>query len=243
MRNAPAALRPERRRSRHIRSLRSQARSFAPPSGRASSSRALLARLELGRGVRQPRLPGLAYDPGSKRTQLLALKLRRTRSKSHVMDKPRRGLEGIACSPASTSSPTFSLAAYRSSVSDRAIEVTDGRLVTTRTSARPKHGASLDWILTPCPANSAAETAGKKKICFAAFASRRHADFPGAETPGAKLLATRHDGIAKEAGWRDSPLRRFLASATPVARAAALVVRLEGDDISSLANSRADISI
>lgn len=160
----PAAVRAEPAASADVRALDLQPRSFRTRFGGLFVFVPLMRDLRLDQVVRQARLPGSSMIPAEQAVRtLLALKLVGKERKSHVMDLVSD--EGIALFAGLNVVPKRSyLAAYSSSVDDRAIE----RLMAAWFNETPRaglnHGASLDLDFHTVPTNSSAEPLEKHYI-------------------------------------------------------------------------------
>jgi hypothetical protein len=161
----------------------------------------VLRDLRLAEVVQQAQLPGSAMIPAEQAVRtLLALKLVGTERKSHVMDLVAD--EGIALFAGLNVVPKRSyLAAYSSSVGDRAIDRFMAAWFTAVPRAGLAHGTSLDLDFHTVPANSVEEPLEKHYVSrrsrsqkgiltfLARDASQRvlryaHAGIPRADQPG-----------------------------------------------------------
>ena len=160
----PATVRAESLDSADVRALDLQPRTFRTRLGGLFVFVPLMRDLRLGQVARRARLPGTAMIPAEQAVRtLLALKLVGKERKSHVMDLVSD--EGIALFAGLNVVPKRSyLAAYSSSVDDRAIE----RLMAAWFNETPRaglnHGASLDLDFHTVPTNSSAEPLEKHYI-------------------------------------------------------------------------------
>jgi len=192
----PAALRPEAAASADVRSLDLKPRSFRTRLGGLFVFVPLLRDLRLAEVVRQAKLPGSHMIPAEQAVRtLLALKLAGKERKSHVMDLVCD--EGIALFAGLNVVPKRSyLAAYSSSVDDRAIERFMAAWFNETPRAGLSHGSSLDLDFHTVPANSAAEPLEKH------YVSRRSRSQQGmltflARDAEQRVLCYAHAGIAK----------------------------------------------
>ncbi len=150
----PAAVRPEAAAIADVRALDRQPRTFRTRLGGLFVFVPLMRDLRLHEVVRQAKLPGTAMIPAEQALRtLLALKLVGKERKSHVMDLVSD--EGIALFAGLNVVPKRSyLAAYSSSVDDRAIERLMAAWFNETPGAGLKHGASIDLDFHTVPTNS-----------------------------------------------------------------------------------------
>jgi hypothetical protein len=192
----PDVVRPEAAAIADVRALDLQPRTFRTRLGGLFIFVPLMRALRLDDVVRQAKLPGSAMIPAEQAVRtLLALKLVGKERKSHVMDLVAD--EGIALFAGLNVVPKRSyLAAYSSSVADRAIE----RLMAAWFDETPRaglaHGASLDLDFHTVPTNSTEEPLEKH------YVSRRSRSQQGlltflARDAERRLLCYAHAGIAK----------------------------------------------
>ena len=160
----PAAVRAEAAAPADVRALDLQPRTFRTRLGGLFVFVPLMRDLRLNQVVRQARLPGSTMIPAEQAVRtLLALKLVGKERKSHVMDLVSD--QGIALFAGLNVVPKRSyLAAYSSSVDDRAIE----RLMAAWFNETPRaglnHGTSLDLDFHTVPTNSSTEPLEKHYI-------------------------------------------------------------------------------
>jgi hypothetical protein len=192
----PAAVRPEAAAIADVRVLDLQPRTFRTRLGGLFVFVPLMRELRLPEVVRQAKLPGTAMIPAEQAVRtLLALKLVGKERKSHVMDLVAD--QGIALFAGLNVVPKRSyLAAYSSSVDDRAIERLMAAWSGETTHAGLEHGASFDLDFHTVPTNSAAEPLEKH------YVSRRSRSQQGmltflARDAEQRLLCYAHAGIAK----------------------------------------------
>src|SRR5258708_32935026 len=157
-------VRPEFVASADVRALDLQPRTFRTRVGGLFVFVSLMRELRLREVVRQAKLPGSAMIPAEQAIRtLLALKLVGKERKSHVMDLVSD--EGIALFAGLNVVPKRSyLAAYSSSVDDRAIERLMAAWFDETTRAGLKHGASIDLDFHTVPTNSAEEPLEKPYV-------------------------------------------------------------------------------
>jgi hypothetical protein len=160
----PAAVRAEPAAIADVHALDLQPRTFRTRFGGLFVFVPLMRELRLGQVVRQARLPGSAMIPAEQALRtLLALKLVGKERKSHVMDLVSD--EGLALFAGLNVVPKRSyLAAYSSSVDDRAIERLMAAWFNETPRAGLKHGSSLDLDFHTVPTNSAEEPLEKHYI-------------------------------------------------------------------------------
>jgi hypothetical protein len=156
----------------------------------------LMRNLRLAEVVRQAQLPGSAMIPAEQAVRtLLALKLVGKERKSHVMDLVSD--EGIALFAGLNVVPKRSyLAAYSSSIDDRAIQRFLAAWFTEVARAGLTRGTSLDLDFHTVPANSAEEPLEKH------YVSRRSRSQQGiltflARDASQRVLCYAHAGITK----------------------------------------------
>lgn len=160
----PATVRPEPAAIADVRALDLQPRTFRTRLGGLFVFVPLMRDLRLNTVIRQAKLPGSTMIPAEQAVRtLLALKLVNKERKSHVMDLVSD--DGIALFAGLNAVPKRSyLAAYSSSVDDRAIE----RLMTAWFQESPraglKHGTSLDLDFHTVPTNSTEEPLEKHYV-------------------------------------------------------------------------------
>lgn len=192
----PAAVRPQAAAIADVHALDLQPRTFRTQLGGLFVFVPLMRDLRLHEVVRQAKLPGTAMIPAEQAVRtLLALKLVGKERKSHVMDLVAD--EGIALFAGLNVVPKRSyLAAYSSSVDDRAIE----RLMAAWFNETPRaglpHGASLDVDFHTVPTNSTEEPLEKH------YVSRRSRSQQGmltflARDAEQRVLCYAHAGIVK----------------------------------------------
>ena len=193
----PATVRAEPAASADVRALDLQPRTFRTRFGGLFVFVALMRDLRLGQVVQRARLPGSAMIPAEQAVRtLLALKLVGKERKSHVMDLVSD--EGIALFAGLNVVPKRSyLAAYSSSVDDRAIE----RLMAARFDETPRaglnHGASLDLDFHTVPTNSAAEPLEKHYISSRSRSQQGMLTFLARDAEQ-RVIAYARAGIAKK---------------------------------------------
>lgn len=192
----PAAIRPEAAAIADIRALDQQPRTFRTRLGGLFVFVPLMRDLRLSEVVRQANLPGSAMIPAEQAVRtLLALKLVGKERKSHVMDLVSD--EGLALFAGLNVVPKRSyLAAYSSSVDDRAIEGLMAAWFNEVPCAGLTHGTSLDLDFHTVPTNSSEEPLEKHYI------SSRSRSQPGiltflARDAQRRVLCYAHAGIAK----------------------------------------------
>ena len=192
----PDVVRPEAAAIADVRAVDLQPRTFRTRLGGLFVFVPLMRDLRLHEVVRQAKLPGTAMIPAEQAVRtLLALKLVGKERTSHVMDLVAD--EGIALFAGLNVVPKRSyLAAYSSSVDDRAIE----RLMAAWFDETPRaglaHGASIDLDFHTVPTNSAEEPLEKH------YVSRRSRSQQGmltflARDAEQRVLCYAHAGIAK----------------------------------------------
>ncbi len=192
----PATVRPEAAASADVRALSLEPRSFRTRLGGLFIFVPLLHDLHLTEVVQQAQLPGSAMIPAEQAVRtLLALKLVGVQRKSHVMDFVTD--EGIALFAGLNVVPKRSyLAAYSSSIDDRAIDRFMAAWFTKVARAGLTPGTSLDLDFHTVPANSAEEPLEKH------YVSRRSRSQKGiltllARDASQRVLRYAHAGIAK----------------------------------------------
>jgi hypothetical protein len=192
----PAVVRPEAAAIADVRVLDLQPRTFRTQLGGLFVFVPLMRDLRWHEVVRQAKLPGTTMIPAAQAVRtLLALKLIGTERKSHVMDLVAD--EGIALFAGLNVVPKRSyLAAYSSSVDDRAIERFMAAWFDETPHAGLKHGASLDLDFHTVPTNSTEEPLEKH------YVSRRSRSQQGmltflARDAEQRVLCYAHAGIAK----------------------------------------------
>jgi hypothetical protein len=192
----PATVRAEPAAVADVRVLDQQPRTFRTRLGGLFVFVPLMRELRLDHVVRRARLPGSVMIPAVQAVRsLLALKLVGKERKSHVMDLVSD--EGIALFAGLNAVPKRSyLAAYSSSVDDRAI----GRLMAAWFDEVPRagltHGTSLDLDFHTVPSNSGEEPLEKH------YVSRRSRSQQGmltflARDAERRVLSYARVGIAK----------------------------------------------
>jgi hypothetical protein len=189
-------VRPDIAASADVRALDLQPRTFRTRLGGLFVFVPLMRELRLREVVRKAKLPGSAMIPAEQAIRtLLALKLIGKERKSHVMDLVSD--EGIALFAGLNVVPKRSyLAAYSSSVDDRAIERLMAAWFDETSRAGLKHGASIDLDFHTVPTNSAEEPLEKH------YVSRRSRSQQGmltflARDAEQRVLCYAHAGIAK----------------------------------------------
>jgi hypothetical protein len=192
----PVTVRPEAAAVADIRSLNLEPRSFRTRLGGLFVFLPVLRELRLAEVVQQARLPGSAMIPAEQAVRtLLALKLVGSQRKSHVMDLVTD--EGLALFAGLNVVPKRSyLAAYSSSVADRAIDRFMAAWFAEVSRAGLTPGPSLDLDFHTVPANSVAEPLEKH------YVSRRSRSQKGiltflARDASQRVLRYAHAGIAK----------------------------------------------
>ena len=192
----PPAVRPEAEAVADVRALNLAPRSFRTRLGGLFVFVPVLRDLRLAEVVQQAQLPGSAMIPAEQAVRtLLALKLVGTERKSHVMDLVAD--EGIALFAGLNVVPKRSyLAAYSSSIGDRAIDRFMAAWLTEVPRAGLAHGTSLDLDFHTVPANSVEEPLEKH------YVSRRSRSQKGiltflARDASQRVLRYAHAGIAK----------------------------------------------
>lgn len=192
----PASLRPEIAASADVRALDLEPRTFRTRLGGLFVFVPLMRDLRLAEVVRQAKLPGTAMIPAEQAVRtLLALKLVGKERKSHVMDLVAD--DGIALFAGLNVVPKRSyLAAYSSSVDDRAIERFMAGWFNETPRAGLDHGPSLDLDFHTVPTNSSTEPLEKH------YVSRRSRSQQGmltflARDAEKRVLRYAHAGIAK----------------------------------------------
>ena len=192
----PTVVRPDIAASADVRALDLQPRTFRTRLGGLFVFVPLMRELRLREVVRKAKLPGSAMIPAEQAIRtLLALKLIGKERKSHVMDLVSD--EGIALFAGLNVVPKRSyLAAYSSSVDDRAIERLMAAWFDETSRAGLKHGASIDLDFHTVPTNSAEEPLEKH------YVSRRSRSQQGmltflARDAEQRVLCYAHAGIAK----------------------------------------------
>lgn len=192
----PACLRPDIAASADVRALDLEPRTFRTRLGGLFVFVPLMRDLRLSEVVRQAKLPGTAMIPAEQAVRtLLALKLVGKERKSHVMDLVAD--EGIALFAGLNVVPKRSyLAAYSSSVDDRAVERFMAGWFNETPRAGLGHGSSLDLDFHTVPTNSGAEPLEKH------YVSRRSRSQQGmltflARDAEQRVLRYAHAGITK----------------------------------------------
>src|SRR5260370_7263041 len=192
----PAAVRPEAAAIADVRALDRQPRTFRTRLGGLFVFVPLMRDLRLHEVVRQSKLPGTAMIPAEQALRtLLALKLVGKERKSHVMDMVSD--EGIALFAGLNVVPKRSyLAAYSSSIDDRAIQRFLAAWFTGVARGGLTRGTSLDLDFHTVPANSAEEPLKKH------YVSRRSRSQQGiltflARDASQRVLCYAHAGITK----------------------------------------------
>lgn len=192
----PEVVRPEVADIADVRALDLGPRTFHTRLGGLFIFVPLMRELRLHEVIRQAKLPGTAMIPAEQALRtLLALKLVGKERKSHVMDLVAD--DGIALFAGLNVVPKRSyLAAYSSSVDDRANE----RLMAAWFNETPRagltHGASIDLDFHTVPTNSSEEPLEKH------YVSRRSRSQQGmltflARDAEQRVLCYAHAGIAK----------------------------------------------
>jgi hypothetical protein len=192
----PAVVRPDAAAIADVRVLDLEPRTFRTRLGGLFVFVPLMRDLRLQEVTRQAKLPGTAMIPAEQAVRtLLALKLVGKERKSHVMDLVAD--DGIALFAGLNVVPKRSyLAAYSSSVDDRAIERFMAAWFNETPRAGLTHGASLDLDFHTVPTNSAQEPLEKH------YVSRRSRSQQGmltflARDAEQRTLCYAHAGIAK----------------------------------------------
>jgi hypothetical protein len=192
----PAAVRPEIAAVADIRSLNLEPRSFRTRLGGLFVFVPLLHELRLAEVVQQAQLPGSVMIPAEQAVRtLLALKLVGIQRKSHVMDLVSD--DGIALFAGLNVVPKRSyLAAYSSSIADRAVDRLMAAWFTAAARAGLTPGTSLDLDFHTVPANSTEEPLEKH------YVSRRSRSQKGiltflARDAGQRVLRYARAGVAK----------------------------------------------
>jgi hypothetical protein len=192
----PAVVRPEVAAVADVRALDLEPRTFRTRLGGLFVFAPLLRDLRLHEVVRQAKLPGSAMIPAEQAVRsLLALKLMGTERKSHVMDLVAD--DGIALFAGLNVVPKRSyLAAYSSSVDDRANE----RLMAAWFNETPRaglnHGASLDLDFHTVPTNSSAEPLEKYCVSSRSRSQQGILTFLARDAEQ-RVISYAHAGIAK----------------------------------------------
>ena len=192
----PVVVRPQAAASADVRVLDLQPRTFRTRLGGLFVFVPLMRDLRLQEVVRQAKLPGSTMIPAEQAVRtLLALKLVGKERTSHVMDLVAD--EGIALFAGLNVVPKRSyLAAYSSSVDDRAIERLMAAWFNETPRAGLEHGASIDLDFHTVPTNSNEEPLEKH------YVSRRSRSQQGmltflARDAEQRVLCYAHAGIAK----------------------------------------------
>jgi hypothetical protein len=192
----PVTVRPEAAAVADIRCLDLEPRSFRTRLGGLFVFLPLLRDLRLAEVVHQAQLPGSAMIPAEQAVRtLLALKLVGIQRKSHVMDLVTD--QGIALFAGLNVVPKRSyLAAYSSSIDDRAIDRFMAAWFTEVARAGLTPGTSLDLDFHTVPANSTEEPLEKH------YVSRRSRSQKGiltflARDASQRVLRYARAGIAK----------------------------------------------
>ena len=193
----PAATRPEAAAIADVRALELQPRSFRTRLGGLFVFVPLMRDLRLSEVVRQAKLPGSAMIPAEQALRtLLALKLVGKERKSHVMDLVSD--QGIALFAGLNAVPKRSyLAAYSSSVDDRAIEAFMAAWFNEVPRAGLTPGTSLDVDFHTVPANSSAEPLEKHYVSSRSRSQQGMLTFLARDAQR-RVLRYAHAGIAKE---------------------------------------------
>jgi hypothetical protein len=192
----PAVVRAQPAAVADVRVLDQQPRTFRTRLGGLFVFIPLMRELRLDHVVRQARLPGSVMVPAEQAVRsLLALKLVGKERKSHVMDLVSD--EGIALFAGLNAVPKRSyLAAYSSSIDDRAI----GRLMAAWFAEVPRagltHGASLDLDFHTVPTNSGEEPLEKHYVSSRSRSQQGVLTFL-ARDADRRVLRYAHAGIAK----------------------------------------------
>jgi hypothetical protein len=193
----PAVVRPEATAIADVRTLNLEPRTFHTRLGGLFIFVPLMRELRLHEVVRQAKLPGTAMIPAEQAVRtLLALKLVGKERKSHVMDLVAD--DGIALFAGLNVVPKRSyLAAYSSSVDDRAIE----RLMAAWFNETPRagltHGASLDLDFHTVPTNSTQEPLEKHYVSSRSRSQQGMLTFLARDAEQ-RVLCYAHAGIAKD---------------------------------------------
>ncbi|HVH71025.1 MAG TPA: hypothetical protein VNB49_07960 [Candidatus Dormibacteraeota bacterium] len=192
----PVSVRPEAAAVADVRCLNLEPRSFRTRLGGLFIFLPLLRELRLAEVVQQAQLPGSTMIPAEQAVRtLLALKLVGVQRKSHVMDLVTD--EGIALFAGLNVVPKRSyLAAYSSSVGDRAIDRLMAAWFAAAARAGLTPGTSLDLDFHTVPANSVEEPLEKH------YVSRRSRSQKGiltflARDANQRVLRYAHAGLAK----------------------------------------------
>jgi hypothetical protein len=226
----PPTVQPDAAAVAAVRALNLAPRSFRTRLGGLFVFVPLLRDLRLAEVVHQAQLPGSAMIPAEQAVRTrLALKRVGTERTSHVMDLVAD--EGIALLAGLNAVPKRSyLAAYSSSVDDRAIDRFMAAWFTEVPRAGLAHGTSLDLDFHTVPANSVEEPLEKHYVsrrsrsqkgiltCRARDASQRvlryaHAGIPKVDQPGEILRCVdcwqQHTGAAPAELVVDSRLTTY----------------------------------
>lgn len=193
----PATVRPEAAAIADVRSLNLEPRTFRTRLGGLFVFVPLMRELRLPEVIRQAKLPGTAMIPAEQAVRtLLALKLVGKERKSHVMDLVAD--DGIALFAGLNVVPKRSyLAAYSSSVDDRAID----RLMAAWFNEMPRagltHGASLDLDFHTVPTNSTQEPLEKHYVSSRSRSQQGMLTFLVRDAEQ-RVLCYAHAGIAKD---------------------------------------------
>ena len=192
----PPLVRPEPAAIADVRTLDLQPRTFRTRLGGLFVFVPLMRELRLPEVVRQAKLPGTAMIPAEQAVRtLLALKLVGKERKSHVMDLVAD--DGIALFAGLNVVPKRSyLAAYSSSVDDRAIERFMAAWFNETPRAGLTHGASLDLDFHTVPTNSTHEPLEKHYISSRSRSQQGMLTFLARDAEQ-RVLCYAHAGIAK----------------------------------------------
>jgi hypothetical protein len=193
----PPLVRPEPAAIADVRTLDLQPRTFRTRFGGLFVFVPLMRKLRLPDVVRQAKLRGTAMIPAEQAVRtLLALKLVGKERKSHVMDLVAD--DGIALFAGLNVVPKRSyLAAYSSSVDDRAIERFMAAWFNETPRAGLTHGASLDLDFHTVPTNSTHEPLEKHYISSRSRSQQGMLTFLARDAEQ-RVLCYAHAGIAKD---------------------------------------------
>jgi hypothetical protein len=192
----PDFVRPEIVATADVRALDQRPRTFHTRLGGLFVFVPLMRELRLREVLRQAKLPGTTMIPAEQAVRtLLALKLVGKERKSHVMDLVAD--EGIALFAGLNVVPKRSyLAAYSSSVDDRAIERLMAAWFNETAHAGVPHGASLDLDFHTVPTNSTEEPLEKHYVSRRSRSQQGMLTFLARDTEQ-RVLCYAHAGIAK----------------------------------------------
>lgn len=192
----PDAVRPEAAAIADVRMLDFAPRTFRTRFGGLFVFVPLMRELRLPEVTRQAKLPGTAMIPAEQAVRtLLALKLVGKERKNHVMDLVAD--DGIALFAGLNVVPKRSyLAAYSSSVDDRAIERFMAAWFNETPRAGLTHGASLDLDFHTVPTNSTQEPLEKHYVSSRSRSQQGMLTFLARDAEQ-RTLCYAHAGIAK----------------------------------------------